>query len=375
MAEAFDDREIAEQLARHDKVLQDYRSRFEEHKQWLYSSVQGSGSPGGEPSADLVSPGRPGLPVTHTPAQPSQHAARSEHRDPSPDRSYLQEDERMRSAAVAAQQREAAAAAAQQQSREQSQQQYFRRANPKVKGHPLRVYDRVTQWQRRREQHLSEMRQQREQQELTSCTFTPTTRANAQRSTAAAPSRTAWDATPSSNIYGGDGKAWGFHEFVERQREARRRSKEGSDTAFCTGKKWKNEITVPQEFNLGRRDRAIRSLQKPLSPPACVASVHEHHHLAQEISAGLPKDSPLQQMQEQAQGGYLPRSGLFSERISAKIIDHAMMSQNTDHAAPPPPADGYDEGSRQRSGNVQQGHFSSQYGHFSGSSQGSPGFR
>lgn len=371
----FDDREIAEQLARHDKVLQDYRSRFEEHKQWLYSTVNSSGSPvGGEPSADLVSPGRPLAGATHTPAQPS-HAARSEHRDPSPERSYLQEDERMRQQSAAAQQREAAAAAAQVQSHEQSQQAYFRRANPKVKGHPLRVYDRVTQWQRRREQHLSEMRQQREQQELTSCTFTPTVRNASSSSQRGGGQRSSvWESAPSSNIYGGDGKAWGFHEFVERQREARRRSKEGNDTAFCTGKKWKNEITVPQEFNLGRRDRAIRSLQKPLSPPACVASVHEHHHLAQEISAGLPKDSPLQQLQDQ--GGGLPRSGLFSERISAKIIDHAMMSQSTADPAAPAPAEMHDDGSRQHSGHMQQGHFSSQYGHFGGgSSQGSPGFR
>eukprot|EP01065_Artemidia_motanka_P011468 TRINITY_DN16178_c0_g1_i1.p1 TRINITY_DN16178_c0_g1~~TRINITY_DN16178_c0_g1_i1.p1 ORF type:complete len:390 (+),score=145.16 TRINITY_DN16178_c0_g1_i1:66-1235(+) len=356
--------EITERLVRHEEVLRQYREKFEEHKVWLQGQPKRQGeSPVADarPAAAAAHP-RAAPPVFTAPPQATPQQVRAAAAP-----SYPQEDDRPQQQQRAAQ-REPVRQPPPPDRRERSEVQPFRPAQ-RVTGHPLRVYDRVTQWQRRREQNLNELRQQREQQELTSCTFNPTTRTTAVHSRPKG--RMPWDHDPSSTFYGHDGKAWGYHDFVERQREARRRSKEGSDGAFCTGRNWRNEITVPQEFQLGRRDRSIKSLQKPLSPPTCVPSVGEHHHLAKEIAA-LPKDSPLRQLQEQGGATWLPRAGLFSERISAKIIDYAMTQPGLDGGAPdplsygdetaPPPAPTQSGGYS----SVPQGHFSSQHGHFGG---------
>eukprot|EP00659_Diplonema_papillatum_P009386 gene9386-14553_t len=175
---------------------------------------------------------------------------------------------------------------------------------------PLRVFNRVSQWHRRRQQKLDEERRKHDEKELENCVFRPNTQG-------AKPYT--WE-QKSGTIYGGNGRAWGYDEFVERQREARRRASEKKDVGKFTGKGWKNEVTVCQEFQLGRRDRSIRALQKPLSPPNFVPSVSQHHHLAQEV-AQLSKDSPLNIFA----GAGLPQRGLFSERISTAIIDNTML--------------------------------------------------
>eukprot|EP01063_Lacrimia_lanifica_P017638 TRINITY_DN24683_c0_g1_i1.p1 TRINITY_DN24683_c0_g1~~TRINITY_DN24683_c0_g1_i1.p1 ORF type:complete len:425 (+),score=150.03 TRINITY_DN24683_c0_g1_i1:66-1277(+) len=182
--------------------------------------------------------------------------------------------------------------------------------------HPLRVYERVSQWQRRKHQKLDEERRKTQKKELENCPFEPVT-----RSTKA---QHPWE-QKSGSIYGGNGRAWGYDEFVERQREARRRTNEKKDAVKSSGKNWKNEVTVCQEFNLGRRDKSVRALQKPLSPPTFVPSVSEHHHLVKEIST-LSQDSPLTQLQ----GAALPARGLFSERISTAIIDNTMLHPQGD---------------------------------------------
>lgn len=135
---------------------------------------------------------------------------------------------------------------------------------------PLAVHDRGTQWQKRREQKLHEERTKREDVELAHCTFAP----NLPDDPDAGPAHDlpealpcAWEGGPDTQLYGGDGRAWGYDEFVERHREARRRLMEKQDAAWKTGKGWTNEVTVPLEFNLGRRE-SVAALQKPLSPPA-----------------------------------------------------------------------------------------------------------
>eukprot|EP01061_Rhynchopus_euleeides_P021565 TRINITY_DN35158_c0_g1_i1.p1 TRINITY_DN35158_c0_g1~~TRINITY_DN35158_c0_g1_i1.p1 ORF type:complete len:253 (+),score=102.44 TRINITY_DN35158_c0_g1_i1:34-759(+) len=175
--------------------------------------------------------------------------------------------------------------------------------------HPLRVYDRVSQWNRRKQQKLEEERRKHEEKEVEGCPFAPTTRSVRPPVAVKQPS-----------IYGGNGRAWGYDEFVERQREARRRTNEKADTGKYTGKNWKNKPTVPVEFQLGRRDKSIKALQKPLSPPTFVPSVSEHHHLAKEVTT-LSSDSPLARMD----GKGLVQRGLFSERISTAIIENTML--------------------------------------------------
>ena len=182
---------------------------------------------------------------------------------------------------------------------------------PQTTDHPLRVYDRVSQWNRRKQQKLDEERRKYEEREVEGCPFAPTTRSAA---------ATKPVVQKQASIYGGNGRAWGYDEFVERQREARRRTNEKTETAKCSGKNWKNKPTVPVEFQLGRRDKSIKALQKPLSPPTFVPSVSEHHHLAKEVTT-LSTDSPLALLGGQG----IVQRGLFSERISTAIIDNTML--------------------------------------------------
>lgn len=118
------------------------------------------------------------------------------------------------------------------------------------------LYDRTSQWQRRREKKLEEQRSSRHETDLNGCTFHPTVH-DANRTP-----------PPSRNVvYGGDGKAWGVQEFVERQKEARRRREEEEARLYDTGHKWRNEPTQPREFLLGQHDaQRIRSLDPPVNP-------------------------------------------------------------------------------------------------------------
>jgi hypothetical protein len=119
--------------------------------------------------------------------------------------------------------------------------------------------DRSAQWAKKREQWRNEQLRSKENTELADCTFAPTT--HTERDVARA-------LTPRRSIYGGDGKAWGTSEYVERQRAARERHDSERERQYYTGSNWRNEPTVPQSPRLGRADlRAIPSLSKPISAP------------------------------------------------------------------------------------------------------------
>eukprot|EP01062_Namystynia_karyoxenos_P081575 TRINITY_DN899_c0_g4_i2.p1 TRINITY_DN899_c0_g4~~TRINITY_DN899_c0_g4_i2.p1 ORF type:complete len:673 (+),score=253.22 TRINITY_DN899_c0_g4_i2:87-2021(+) len=119
---------------------------------------------------------------------------------------------------------------------------------------PNDVVERAGQWATRRQQKLDQERLKREERELSQCTFRPN-RERPAPDAAAAP----WKEPPATQLYGGEGKAWGFDEFVERQRDARRRQLEKEEGAFATGKGWRNEVTIPREPVLGRTPGSARS--------------------------------------------------------------------------------------------------------------------
>eukprot|EP00760_Papus_ankaliazontas_P035909 PhM_4_TR8081/c0_g1_i1/m.5988 len=161
---------------------------------------------------------------------------------------------------------------------------------------PLRVYNRVTQWARRRDQKIIEQRQEKTRQELAECSFRP------DMSTTQSPQRS--EASNNNTIY--DGNAWGYDEFVERQREARRRQQEKATKGWTTGDRWRNEVTVPQEFQLGKRDKPIRSLQKPLEAPI----QPPHMTSAPEVESYLEDRASVS---SSLQGSNLPPPGAFSD--------------------------------------------------------------
>ena len=153
--------------------------------------------------------------------------------------------------------------------------------------------NRAQQQMKKKDENLREARLERDLKERSDCPFKPNIGYFSD-----GPSK-------DEGIYGGDGKAWGFGDFVERHRMARKLQTDKEKGGWVTGKNWKNQVTVPNEFSLGRKEGPIKSLQKPLSPPR----VHP--------GSGQDKEN-YSTYQSQTSQGYpqkrdLPQQGLFSE--------------------------------------------------------------
>ena len=87
--------------------------------------------------------------------------------------------------------------------------------------HPTSVYDREQQWAQRRDEKVEAIRRAAMRTELSDCTFSPQVGG---RSALAA-----YDMAPPSQLYGGDGRAWGFRDHVSRLNTARRRDGDDDD--------------------------------------------------------------------------------------------------------------------------------------------------
>jgi hypothetical protein len=130
-----------------------------------------------------------------------------------------------------------------------------------------RIYDRTMQWARKRDERVDAAKADRERAELNECTFEP--------DTSAAEARLAHDA----GLYGGDGRAWGYDDYVNRMQAAR--TSTGATSAPAAGgppggatagaaaaSPWATRgPTVPVTFNLGKQDVRVSALQPPVRPP------------------------------------------------------------------------------------------------------------
>jgi hypothetical protein len=102
------------------------------------------------------------------------------------------------------------------------------------------VTERFQKWNIRRQQRIEDIMAKKAEEELKECTFQPKT-TNPHRS------------VDDNELYGGDGKAWGFHEFVERQalaRTAKQVDEERMAAVFADGSRWSRSQTVPKGPNL-----------------------------------------------------------------------------------------------------------------------------
>ena len=123
-----------------------------------------------------------------------------------------------------------------------------RNAHHTYQGAP-NVLDRVSQWEARRAQRRLEILANQNEKEVEDCTFAPRVHSFEEGKSAA---RNPMDA---SSLYGGDGKAWGHSEHVDRQRAARERKaaeEKFKAERFASGSKWTGETTKPKEPKLGR---------------------------------------------------------------------------------------------------------------------------
>jgi hypothetical protein len=159
----------------------------------------------------------------------------------------------------------------------------------------LDMLDRGQKWAMKREQKLAERRAQEHHDKAADCTFRPVTHA------APEGMRPPPIADAEDPLYGGDGTPWGTHEFLERQAEGRRIRTDNDDRRINTGSKWSNAPTVVQEFQLGSRAApSIRALDRPIAPPSFAVPVVSPEHRRsphvpspQHFSRGAASASPM----------------------------------------------------------------------------------
>lgn len=130
------------------------------------------------------------------------------------------------------------------------------------------VVERNDQWMVRRDMKLQEQRRALGSAEVKDCTFVPTREVDTAGRSGSVPDGAA-------TIYGGDGKPWGSHEFVQRMEEARRVRQEKSERqTHKPSTNWKPTVTQPVEFQLGR-STPVRSLQRPSGVGIAVEVAHD----------------------------------------------------------------------------------------------------
>ena len=133
---------------------------------------------------------------------------------------------------------------------------HVRGQSPSASQTPLGVWERSSQWVKRRSLRVEDERRQKAEEEVAGCTFQP----------AIAPRKDP-NAGSGVQIYGGDGRPWGVSEYLARQDEARRIAKQREERLKTPVDRWRNAPTVVEEFQLGRRENnvPIRALERPAS--------------------------------------------------------------------------------------------------------------
>jgi len=126
---------------------------------------------------------------------------------------------------------------------------------PYVEYNPQKFNERVMQWDYKRKNRLQKERQEVEKKEMEQCTFKPNTQLDANNPNASLMKQQAAE------------EPVGFEQFIFRQKHARK-IKEQTSKVFATGEKWKNELTVPVEFSIGKHGNRghVSALSKPASP-------------------------------------------------------------------------------------------------------------
>ena len=167
---------------------------------------------------------------------------------------------------------------------------------------------RLERWEQRRHQRMSEAADTAKAKALEECTFHPIVNddaaargreyddvseapRHAELSLFAAPARgeasspmrpsTTTPRSADASIYGGDGKAWGFHEHIERQAAARNLEAERlqhEQEVFDVARRWRGGVTKPEPFQL----HSAKASKKTLSvvTPAAQSLPTDHNNAA-----------------------------------------------------------------------------------------------
>ena len=108
----------------------------------------------------------------------------------------------------------------------------------------------------------------------------------------------------------------GYDEFLQRQEQSRKLQEERKARLQSDGTKWRNEVTVPEEFKFGKRvTEQISCLRRPMRAPLR-HGVNDTHEVISDETV-MPQDRRTNPFA----GASMPPAGAFSERSSAAIID------------------------------------------------------
>lgn len=271
----------------HDEVLRKHREKFQQHRSWMeqQSSALRDMQPGR--SADGASPTSA---AAHTPHSLSSPPPAVQHQQPSPARQQYS----------ARRQSSAPGFADSARSMDRSGSRAF---SSRSTGDPLNVHARSTQWAKRREQKIDELKLEHEVSVENDCPFRP------EIHPVSPVERTSPEA--SSPVRG-------YENFVARQDKARAIRAAKVLKVQCDGSKWINAVTVPEEFSLGvAARRPIGALKQPISAPT-TRTVADLHDMLHDDRMGTSRDGSL----DRATPAVAPR-GAFSIHSSSAIIDMA----------------------------------------------------
>ena len=274
-------------MADHDEILRRQRERMQEHRDWLQQQKEAlHGMGNAPPPATAVSPS-------------SAPAADQYDRYEQPRQQHQQHYEDPRQYDSPVNQHSAASGQrfgnAYYDSPGETQRSFARSV-----GSPLNVYARSTQWARRKEQKLEELKSLQASVNEHDCPFAPETHDIKYNSPTAR--------RRAAHVRGVD-------SFMDRQTRARELRENKILKIKCDGSKWTNAVTVPEEFALGnRRPTAIPSLAQPLKAPSTATPQQLHEMLHDRSGAHDARDAMA--------SAVVPR-GAFSSKASTAIIDVA----------------------------------------------------
>jgi hypothetical protein len=123
---------------------------------------------------------------------------------------------------------------------------------------PAETYNRMEQWQKRREMKLAEQLAQKKEAERNGCTFAPNVDLHRDP-------HQSLNVTAGNTIYGGDGKPWGMDEFIQRQQLARKEREERAAKQTTDTSHWRPGSTIPVEFRF-HQPANVRALDRPVGP-------------------------------------------------------------------------------------------------------------
>lgn len=281
----------------HDDILKRHRSKFEEHKAWMQQQQDALHQLGSvNPAARAAN----GAPPSHN-ASPSASTT-------TPQR--FNQQQQQRSSVMQGQspipQPAVGVSWGGLQNTPQSEQRAKSPSNPysnRSTSSPLNVHMRSTQWARRKEQRLSELREMKDVVDVADCTFHPEVHS---------PNRSGSGSGSARRDRGSDGQIGGLETYLKRQERARQLLREREARQQNTGAGWTGMTTTPEEFTFGYRpNQTIPSLKQPLRAPG--RNVMDAFGAAVDVT---PSKFAISE-------GSLPPQGMFSSKTSLAITESA----------------------------------------------------